>query len=82
MCEKERKMGTELLAGRFLDARKSEEKGNGEMSGLGAARANARPALVPTLHLGPPGRFSVLQSHRQPGLSFRAPLSLANQAFP
>ena len=56
MCEK-RKMGSELLAGRFLGTRKAEEKGSGKQPSLGAARVNARHALVSTLLLGPQAGF-------------------------
>lgn len=63
-CEKERKMGSELLADRTLGARKAEKE-NGEKPRRSKSECQARTAVL-TLHPGPPFRASVLQAHRQP----------------
>lgn len=81
--EKERKMGSELLADRTLGARKAE-KGSRTKPSQGAVRVRARQALQCQHSMWAPPQFrgSVPQSHRQPWLGFKVPLSLAFQAFP
>lgn len=64
--------GVRASRGRFLGTRNAEEKGNRKKPSLGAARVNARHALVSILHLGSP--MQVFNA----ALSFRVPPSLAS----